>query len=314
MNKIELPSMDFPRAQVSSINCFLDEELLNKWQQNADQKAFLPKVRDTFGKIIFPKGKDYPYCFASIALSMDGKMAYPDNQDGDMLVHSNSLNKDGALADFFILNFLRAYSDAVLVGTKTMKAEANAFVTIHDMELVAERKIQMPDKTEQPFTIVSSKDGTDIPYEHILFHQDLIPVVVFTSPVGFENIQKTGAAGFYLLSDVTKTNIYKNIGKTAIVVTGKGDEPDIKSFLSKMKLGGVDHILIESPTVMWLLMKERLMNEFLITYTSIFVGGQFSPGFFSAFTFDEHPESRIVSLNHHQNTFLFSRQLIEEEK
>lgn len=309
-----LPIMEFPKNKVTSLNCFLDQEILSSVHEKGDEKAFLPKVAEAYGKIIFPRGKKYPYTFGSIALSMDGKMAYPDNLDGDMLVHSNTYNENGALTDFWILNFLRAYSDAVLIGTKSMKTEANEWITIYDEDLIKERVENMKEKEAQPFTIVSSKDGTDIMYEHLLFHQHDIPVLVFTSPAGFENIIKNAPDNFYLLEDVTKENIYKLNGKHPVVVTGNDSDTDISRFLELMKSAGVDHILIESPMIMWHLLKEKLLNEYFITYSTVFIGGQYTPGNFSPFTFENHPQSKIAYLNHHENTFLFTRQIVEDEK
>jgi riboflavin biosynthesis pyrimidine reductase len=311
---MSFPKMDFPRDQITSTNCFRDEALIASVHQKGISTEFLPKVAETYGKIVFPHGNKYPYIFASIALSMDGKMAYPDNLDGDMLVHSNTLNSDGALADFYVLNFLRAYSDAVVIGTRSMKAEANEWITIYDEDLICERVTHLAGKAEQPFTIVSSKDGTDIPFEHLLFHQDLIPVLVFTSPSGFEYIEQHASGNFYFLDKVSKEAIYKKAGKTPVVVTGQDSETDITLFFEKIKSAGFDHILIESPMLMWLLMKEKLLNEFFITYSSIFVGGQYSPGYFSPFTFDNHPQSQVASLNHHNNTFFYTRQILEPEK
>ncbi len=311
---MKFPFMEFPREQVTSLNIFTDEALIKNIHTKGDANAYLPKVEETYGKIILPKGKDYPYLFASIALSMDGKMAYPDNQDGDMLVHSNTQNSDGALADFFVLNFLRAYADAVLIGTKSMINEANEWITIYDEELVEDRKKHMPDKEEQPFTIVASKDGTDIPFDHLLFNQSEIPVLVFTSPVGFENIQKKAGDKFYLLEDVSKEGIYDNSGLIPVVVTGEADSTALKPFMRLMKLAGVDHIMVESPMINWLLMREGLLNEFFITYTSIFVGGTISPGYFSPATFDNHPQSKVAYMNRHENTFFYTRQILEEER
>jgi len=306
--------MDFPREQIRMTNCFRDDELIEAVHRKGIAGEFLPKVEDIFGKIIFPHGQKFPYIFASIALSMDGKMAYPDNLDGDMLVHSNTYDSDGALADFFVLNFLRAYSDTVVIGTRSMKAEANEWITIYDEDLIRERAAHLKDKEEQPFTIVASKDGTDIPFDHLLFHQQKIPVLVFTSPDGYGYITHHAGGEFYLLEDVTKENIYRFTGKTPVVTSGTGSDTDIKTFFEKIKAAGFDHVLIESPMLMWLLMKENLLNEFFITYNSIFVGGQYSPGYFSPFTFGNHPQSRVASMNRHQNTFFYTRQILEDEK
>ena len=112
------------------------------------------------------------------------------------------------------------------------------------------------------------------------------------SPDGYAVISEKASAAFYLLEEVTKENIYRQTGKTPVVVTGEGSQTDIPRFFAMIKAAGFDHILIELPMLMWLLMKEKLLNEFFITYSSIFVGGQYSPGYFSPFTFDDHPQKQ----------------------
>ncbi len=307
------PYTDFKKETVMLVNCFSDKELTEEIHGKGDADAYLPKAADTYGKIIFPKGKTYPYIFSSIALSMDGKMAYPDNQDGDMLVRSNTLNPDGAQADFYVLNLLRAYSDAVLIGTKSMKTEANEWVTCHDFDLVQERVTHLK-KREQPFVIVATKDGLDLPFDHMLFHQDKLPVVIFTSPRGLENIKRQAPGQFFEMRDVTEESIWASTGKNPVIITGEGENTDIRWFMEIIKQAGVGHLLIESPTFMWFLMREGLMNEFFITHSSIFVGGGFTPGAGLPFTFDDHPQSRLVRLNRHGNTFLYSRQLVRHEQ
>jgi riboflavin biosynthesis pyrimidine reductase len=148
----------------------------------------------------------------------------------------------------------------------------------------------------------------------MLFHQNKLPVLVFTSPRGLSNIEEKAPGSFFELQEVTEETVWASTGKNPVVVTGNGEETDIRRFTALMKQAGVDHLLIESPTFMWFLMKEGLMNEFFITHSSIFVGGGFTPGAGLPFTFDDHPQSRVVQLNRHGNTFLFSRQLIRHEQ
>jgi riboflavin biosynthesis pyrimidine reductase len=307
------PYIDFKEEAVTLTNCFIDESLLESIHGKGNPGAYLPKVEKTYGKLIFPEGGKYPYIFSSIALSMDGKMAYPDNQDGDMLVHSNKNDSQGAETDFYVLNLLRAHSDAVLIGTTSMKAEANVWVTIHDYDLVVEREKYL-NKRPQPFVIVATKDGLDLPYDHMLFHQKKLPVMVFTSPSGFDNIMNMAPDNFYLMENITEKAIWGVRNGNPVVVTGTDDNTDIKVFMQQIKLAGVKHLLIESPTFMWFLMKERIMNEFFITYSTIFVGGNLTPGYSQPFTFENHPHSRVVQLNRHGNTFFYTRQLILDEE
>lgn len=310
MCEICLPTMEFPMDRIKAKKIFTDSTLMESLSLGREH-ACLPKVEEALYKLVMPVGKQYPYVFSSIAFSADGKFAYPDNTDGDMLVHSHSLNPDGGVSDYFVLNMLRAYSDAVMIGTKTMTAEANAFPTILDPELVAQRNKYLGKKQEQPFPIVVSKDGTDIPFHHILFHQPLIPVVIFTSLEGLENLKNRLGDGFYHMEHFSAEELYRRTGECAILAMGQNGVPDLEAFLLSLKAGGVDHILNESPTLMWLLMKQNLLNEFFITYAMVFIGGKFAMGFDSPATYQEHPQSQLAAVSIHKNTFLFTRQLLQ---
>ncbi|AMP21014.1 hypothetical protein AZF37_07425 [endosymbiont 'TC1' of Trimyema compressum] len=135
-----LPKIEFNKNKVSTINCFKDQEVIDAVHKKGLPKAYLPKVEETYGKVIFPiTAGDYPYSFASIALSMDGKMAYPNRPEGVLVAKSNTLNENGALTDFYVLNFLRAYADVVINGTKTLVSEPNMWMTVYDDDLIAER-------------------------------------------------------------------------------------------------------------------------------------------------------------------------------
>ena len=47
-------------------------------------------------------------------------MAYSNRPEGVLIAKSNTLNENEALTDFYVLNFLRAYADVVINGTKTL--------------------------------------------------------------------------------------------------------------------------------------------------------------------------------------------------
>jgi len=51
---MSFPKMDFPREKVSSANCFIDQELISATHAHGVATEFLPKVAETYGKIIFP--------------------------------------------------------------------------------------------------------------------------------------------------------------------------------------------------------------------------------------------------------------------
>lgn len=317
---MKLPIVDFPEKNVTTKECFTDEEALASVHNEGNPEAFLPKVERTYGKVIFPKTKKYPYSFASIALSMDGKMAYPNRPEGVLVAKANTLNPDGALTDYYVLNFLRAYGDVVINGTKTLDSEPNMWMTVQDEDLVKERKENLGKKLPHPNNVIITLDGTDVPLDHNIFNQQEVPISLFTTPEGWEYLNKHGKNKFYLLAAVKDINDcdFEAIGKgmstcseqVPVITTGGNGKTDIPLYMEAIRGAGMEHILIESPTFMWLLMKEKLMSEIFMTHTTTFTGGTLTPGYGIPFTFEDHPQSEILRLNRHGNSFIFTRQKI----
>ncbi len=321
---MEFPSIEFDINKVKTNNCYKNEELLSEINSEADYSKSLPKVEQTYGRLTFPDGKEYPYSFASIALSMDGKMAYPDRPEGPLVAISNRLNPDGALTDFYILNFLRAYSDIIIQGSNTLKAEEDLWNVIFDKDLVDERIKFLGKNTEHPGTVIVTLDGTDIPLDHQLFSQNKLPLCIFTTTKGAKYLEVNGKGKFkHILNlvdgDQTIGNKMNDILREVsniipVISADKGKGTDLKLFMKSLKLGGVNQVIVESPTITWLLMKEKIMNEYFLTHTSVFIGGQLSPGWNMPFSYDEHPHAELLQINNHNSSFIYTRQVIRYDK
>lgn len=320
---MDFPSIEFNEEKVSSSICYLNEELLSEINSVSDTDKYLPKVEKTYGKISFPDANEYPYSFASIALSMDGKMAYPERPEGPLVAISNRLNPDGALTDFYVLNFLRAYSDLIIQGSNTLKAEEDLWNVVFDKDLVEERVKFLGKKTEHPGTVIITLDGTDIPLEHQLFTQNKLPLCIFTTTRGAKYLEEKGEGKFkHVLNLVDDENIGENLNGIlntvsdviSVISADSGNETDLKLFMRSLKLAGVNQTILESPTITWLMMKEKIMNEYFLTYTTTFIGGQLSPGWNMPFSFEDHPHAEILQLNNHKSSFIFTRQAIRYDK
>lgn len=318
-----LPFVEFPLEKMKMTTCYKDDSLLDRLRAMRGGSLSLPKVTETYGEITLPVLEDYPYNFASIALSMDGKMAFPETPGGVLIPKSNTLNEVGAAIDFYVLNILRAYGDMVINGTNTLRSEPDFWMTNHDEEMVKERQAVLGKKFPHPHHLIISLDGKDMPWEHHLFHQRKIPISVFTSPAGWDHIEKNGGGNYYFLDYLGLDEGYDGAkiheglttikDKVPVLVSGEGATTNITTFMRGLKKGGMDQIMIESPTFMWLLMHEKLLHEIFMTHTTVFLGGHLTPGVNSPFTFENHPQSRIAQLNRHGNTFLYSRQILDYE-
>lgn len=319
---MDFPSIEFDEKKVTSSTCYINEELLSEINSESDTSKYLPKVEKTYGKLSFPNGKEYPYSFASIALSMDGKMAYPERPEGPLVAISNRLNPDGALTDFYILNFLRAYSDLIIQGSNTLKAEEDLWNVVFDKDLVEERVKYLGKKTEHPGTVIITLDGTDIPLEHQLFSQNKLPLCIFTTTRGAKYLEEKGDGKFKHVLNLVDgdsgeklSGIINSVSDVISVISAdSGSGTDLKLFMRSLKLAGVNQVIVESPTITWLMMKEKIMNEYFLTHTTTFIGGQLSPGWNMPFSFDNHPHAEILQLNNHKSSFIYTRQAIRYDK
>lgn len=311
------PFIEFKNEDVKLDMCYRNEAVLKEVEKTGNENHYLPKLAEAYDRVIFPYKEDYPYTFGSIVLSFDGKMAFPDMPEGPIISRGNHLDPNGALADFWVLNNLRAYGDAVIVGAKTLEMEQDVWMTVHDEDLVRERLHNLEKDTPHPKNIIISLDGTDIPTDHQIFSQKEVPVSIFTSPIGWENLHKKNEK-FYLVETIEDVEALdqaalkkaiSTVGdKIPVVVTGEKGMPDTKTFLKALKKADVHHLIVESPTYMWHLMSVGLLDEIFLNYSSVFVGGTISPGGSMSFTSENHPHGDLLCLARHNSNFMFTRQ------
>lgn len=57
----------------------------------------------------------------------------------------------------------------------------------------------------------------------------------------------------------------------SVISADSGNATDLKLFMRSLKLAGVNQTIVESPTITWLMMKEKIMNEYFLTYTTTLV-------------------------------------------
>ena len=159
----KLYMMDFDRKEVRLSSCYRDEDALERIRSLSPEKVTLPVVEDVFGELRFPPAPgNRPYTFSSVVLSSDGKMAFSDHPQGPLIAKKNYLDPEGALADFWMLTALRAYSDAVVIGAGTLQSEPLNTSHILDRTLNKERKEYLG-KVGHPLNVVVSFDGRMFP-------------------------------------------------------------------------------------------------------------------------------------------------------
>ncbi|MEI7885726.1 MAG: dihydrofolate reductase family protein [Clostridia bacterium] len=311
-------TMPFPREPIKLKLLMKMEEKLAEIKACSPDQATLAKVKEIYGEVFFPPAPaDRPYTIASIIESVDGKIAFMDDQQGPLIASKNLQDPDGGFADFWILNMLRAYADGVIIGAKTMQMEKNMACNCYDAELADARIAKMGKKTYCPTHIIVSFDGTDIPFEHQIFKLNT-QIIIGTSTAG-QAFTKTllerevlELGPFASINEVNmdqiKIDIAENPGKIIVIATGENGKTDGKVLLYILRKIGIERLMIESPSYMTYLMGIDAMDEMFINYSTVFAGGSVGFGAFQHFTTEKHPHSDFLQINLHKNNFIYTRQ------
>jgi riboflavin biosynthesis pyrimidine reductase len=298
---------------------YRDDAELRQARSGSTATAALSKVSAAYHDLFFPAPvADRPYTFASIVLSLDGKLAFPDDPQGPVVASANFLDPAGGRIDYWILNVLRAYADASIVGARTLAAEPEAEFACLDPDLVHERG-SLLGKSNALLPIVVSLDGTDIPLEHRAFASlDNRPLIA-TSAAGGAFLRGQGlddalwlgpypsAAAVRDAELVEPIRAARAAGRQIVLMTGE-DRPDAAALLLALRRIGIEHLLIESPTYWWLLMGERMLDELFVNYSSVYIGGALTPGAAAGHTSHDHPHAKFLFIGLHPDGFLFTRQ------
>lgn len=314
-----LAQMEFPLDKIKLNLLYVEQD---HSQRAARGLKPLPKIKAAYTELSFPPAPaERPYLISSVVLSADGKMAFEDVSDGPAIAKQNRFDPDGALADFWILNALRASSDAVIIGAGTLNTEPTTSGHILDPELVEQRLASREEKLaalnrRHPINLVVSFDGSDIPADHFLFNIDpaeQLPVAIMTSPAGGEYLQTkfSRPVRVYPVFEARAAILHDldpHSGVVPVITTGTENRPDTREFLALLRRLGLQIVLVESPTYTSHLMQLGCMDEAFVNYSMIYAGGVHTPGRSLAFTHDSHPHVKLQALALHSASFIYTRQ------
>lgn len=272
-------------------------------------------VRSIYGTLRFPAAPaDRPYLYTSLVTSIDGKIAFSDAPMGPLIARKNQYDPAGATADWWLLNLLRAASDGIIVGTGTLRAEADFTGHVFDAELVRQRTLAgLP---EVPWNIVSSLDGTDIPFDHLLFACGEVPIMISTSQKAVPLIREHFGEKYPILDCTTPEKAEEAAGRMRAypdaagwVIVSAAEAPDSFKMLSFLRQCGLQRVLVETPSYMHYLVSQGLMDELFFNYSCLYVGGNaLSVGKFGKeFTSEQHPHTRMLSIHTHSDHFFYLR-------
>jgi riboflavin biosynthesis pyrimidine reductase len=311
-------TMDFPVEVIKQTPIMKMEEKLAQIKAISPDKPTLPKIKEVYGEVYFPPAPaNRPYTFASIVVSVDGKIAFMDDPQGPLISSKNLQDTEGGFSDFWVLNMLRAYADGVVVGAKTMQMEEEMTAACFDPELANVRTTHMGKRHYCPIHVVVSFDGTDIQFNHKLFDIDG-QVIIATSPKGLsytkENFGRevVSIGPFSSMEQVNleeiNASIDANPGKIIVIATGTDATTDGHILLAILRGMGIERLLIEAPSYMTYLMSIGVMDEMFINYSTVYVGGKIGFGAFQHFTSGDHPHADFLQINLHKQNFIYTRQ------
>jgi riboflavin biosynthesis pyrimidine reductase len=280
------------------------------------------KVRRVYGPLNFPELPERrPYLYASMVLSLDGKIAFEDAPEGPLIAQTNEMDPDGGAADFWVLNMLRAVSDASMGfgGGFGRKKEDSVTAGMFGTDLESSHHIFDQDledariaegRNPVPWQIITSLDGSEINFEHpFLNNYPLMPFMITTSPSGMDRVRSRCKADYIVVDDPERVSGLLEKKAMPVIVTGEGSMPDAVLTMHILKNLGIDKIVIEGPSYCHHLIQQKILDEVFLSYSCIYVGGKaLSLGMRSdSFTSRSHPHTEMLSIHSHGPHFFYLR-------
>ncbi len=310
-----LAKIDFKADKIKLQTLFNNEELMNSFKTSDVQ---CDKIMEVYGQQVKfgAVPEDRPLNYAMYVLSMDGKIAYGTSVHGPYIAANNVLDPDGGDADFWMLSLTRAVSDATIKGANMLAREPKHTAHVFDPALVEARL--KAGKPACPIHIIISLDGTDIPFEHRIFNEEEIPVMIITSPEGEKYIKETDGNNkpykFFGFNQEAPTKEAINssmftASDVVVISAGEGRKLNNTNIMKALRYAGIEYCTIESPVYTHVLLKESMMDEMWLNYSMVYSGGEGRslgenmPGF----THLEHPHGELITLQMHSPAFLYAR-------
>ncbi|MGO1650908.1 dihydrofolate reductase family protein [Senegalia sp. (in: firmicutes)] len=264
-------------------------------------------IKEIYGDFNIPKDNRFPYLYGSLIMTLDGKIGFEDQNKSNEISKGNFLDPDGGLADLWVLNLLRTYSDGIIFGSKTLEVETNITGHIYDEILEKIRIEELDKKSIMPWNIIISRSGR-MNLKHKIIREDDVPTIILTTKKGYKYILENIDKEIEEIRIDSYDGKLKNNKKIKVMYEENNEEFNINNILKKLKDLGLDKILVESPGFISILLKERLLNEMFINYSGLYSGGNLILNEKHPFSKDDYPGVDIKSIHMHKNNFLYMRQ------
>jgi len=327
-----LKKIDFPVAQLPMECLYRNELLLKKLNDAADFRHIPAKVEQVYGPLHFPAPlPNRPYLTGCLVLSLDGRLGFENEPSSRTLTSANQLDLSQGKTDLWMVNLVRTWADAVLLGTGTLQEESEFTGHVYDPELQAFREAHNHRFCQIPWNVMITRRPGELPWQHPVLSTPQIPVMLVVPAsrrqelvdcpggrfcygvIDGGNPQETGAMEVLSAERVNRL-LEKDPGGVdprhlMITLPDKGF-PDFHLLLPLLRQLGVRQMTVESPHWIWQMMAEKVLDEFFLTHTGVYTGGGVLPGTRHVFQSHSAPQSQLASLHMTPASVLFSRQLM----
>lgn len=190
----------------------------------------------------------------------------------------------------------------------------DADYSMHCMDEEVQRDRETAGLAQIPLNIVMTLDATDVPLDHALLKNEEVPVILATSPEGRKHIEENFGREYVVIegAEVQAAEQLKTIkrGVLPVLVTGEGRFPDSPKIMKILRMAGVERLLIESPGYGNFLIKQRMMDEFFLNMSAVYIGGGDTMTLGKAdkgFGAESHPHTKILSIHIYNEYFAYFR-------
>lgn len=323
-----LKTIGFPKKALFMNRVYENSQLLNVFVEKAAFQETPQKVKEVYGPLVFPApGDERPYITGCLVLSMDGRLGYEGSPSSRTLTNSNVLDSSAGLTDLWTLNLVRTYADAILFGSTTLQDEGEFTGHVYDPDLQSFRNSHRERFAPTPWNVIITRKPGELPWDHPMLSTPHIPVLLVipedqqhdlhTCPGGrfCYGIIDARVAGSEL-DHLNKLAHYQEVEEGQVdprqlVITLPADNfADFQLLLPLLRKLGIQQMSVESPYWIWRFMEEKVLDEFFLTYTGAFAGGESVPGREVRFMPEDRPLMELASLHLTGASVLHTRQVM----
>lgn len=298
---------------------FENHRSMNEIRKHSKNKHTPDKIDKNYGELIFPHISDKamrPYFTGSMILSMDGRMGFQDDPSSRTLAKANKEDPTRGMADLWMVNVLRTFADAIILGGATLHAEPEFTGHVYDPEL-QQYRLEMPGQFNPiPWNILITRNPENLPWQHPVLDTSEIPVLMVIPSDKMENISLCAGKNFCYQqvkiekkSDIMKAEFLReDEEKHLVAVLPEKDFPDWTLMMELLNRLDIKQVTVESPHWIYELMQNKALDEIFATHTGVYTGGSVIPGKKQAFPSEEAPVSELVSIHMTGNNVLMTRQ------